>query len=107
MTKAYRLGFGALELGGHAYKGLQLREVALDVIQDAADRNGGTVSLQVLNQSRDRLVSIERVQYSSGLHLVMVIGNAAPWHAGASSRALLAFLLAEDLDVVLSSVVYS
>ena len=103
VSKRFRLGLGALELGHHAYQGLDLRDFALPVLSAAAEKSGETVTLQVLNQSRDRVVCIERVQQSSGLHLIMDIGNTAPLHAGASSRALLAFMPDEEIEVVLSS----
>jgi DNA-binding IclR family transcriptional regulator len=101
VSKRFRLGLGSLELGRRAYEGLDLRDVALPVLRLAAERSGETVTLQVLNTSRDRVVCVERVQQSSGLHLIMEVGNTAPLHAGASSRALLAFLPPTEIERVL------
>ena len=103
ISKRFRLGLGALELGHHAYEGLDLRDFAIPIMRDAAARSGETVTLQVLNQSRDRVVCVERVQQSSGLHLIMDVGNTAPLHAGASSRALLAFMPDADVERVLQT----
>jgi DNA-binding IclR family transcriptional regulator len=98
VSKRFRLGLGALELGRRAYEGLELRDIALPILRATAERSGETVTLQVLNPTRDRVVCIERVQQSSGLHLIMEVGNTAPLHAGASSRAILAFLPVVEID---------
>lgn len=102
VSKRFRLGLGALELGRHAYEGIGLRDLALPVLRATAARSGETVTLQVLNQVRDRVVCIERAQQSSGLHLIMEIGNTAPLHAGSSSKALLAFLSPDEIEAVIA-----
>jgi DNA-binding IclR family transcriptional regulator len=102
LTKRFRLGLGALELGRRAYEGLELRHVAADVLDRIAALTGETVLLEVLNQERDRVVCIERAQRRSGLHLILDVGSTAPLHAGASSKVLLAFLPEEEIERVIA-----
>lgn len=102
LTRRFRLGLGALQLGHRAYEGLELRQVALPVLNRIAALIGETVTLQVLNQEHDRAVCIERAQRQSGLRLIMEVGNTAPLHAGSSSKALLAFLPAERIESVIA-----
>ncbi len=100
-TRRFRLGLGALELGHRAYQGLELRRAALPVLNRMASLAGETVLLQVLNQERDRVVCIERVQRQSGLRIILEVGSTAPLHAGASSKALLAFLPEEEIETAI------
>lgn len=101
VTRRFRLGIGALELGRRAYEGMELRQVALPVLNRLAALSGETVTLQVLNQQADQVVCVERAQRQSGLRLIMEIGSTAPLHAGSSSKALLAYLPPERIEAVI------
>jgi DNA-binding IclR family transcriptional regulator len=102
LTKRFRLGLGALELGRRAYEGMELRQVALPVLQRIAALSDETVVLQVLNREHDRVVCVERAQRQTGLRLILDVGSTAPLHAGASSKVLLAFLPDEEIEAVIA-----
>jgi DNA-binding IclR family transcriptional regulator len=102
LTKRFRLGLGALELGRRAYEGMELRQVALPVLQRIATLSDETVVLQVLNREHDRVVCVERAQRQTGLRLILDVGSTAPLHAGASSKVLLAFLSDEEIEAVIA-----
>jgi DNA-binding IclR family transcriptional regulator len=101
-TKRFRLGLGALELGRRAYEAMELRRVALPVLNEIAALSGETAVLEVLNQEHDRVVCIERAQRQTGLQLILDVGSTAPLHAGASSKVLLAFLPDHEIDAVIA-----
>jgi IclR family transcriptional regulator, KDG regulon repressor len=101
-THRFRLGLGAIELGHRAYEGLELRRVAAPVLNRVAAASGETVPLQVLNQQHDQVVCVERAQLQSGLRLILEVGSTAPLHAGSSSKILLAYLSADEIDAVIA-----
>lgn len=102
ITKRFRLGLGALELGRRAYEGIELRAVALPVLNRIAALSGETVVLEVLNREHDRVVCVERAQRQSGLRLILEVGSTAPLHAGSSSKVLLAYLPQEEIEAVIA-----
>ena len=102
LTKRFRLGLGALELGRRAYEGLELRQVALPILNRIAALSGETVLLEVLNQEHDRVVCVERAQRQTGLRLMLEVGSTVPLHAGASSKVLLAYLPDEEIEAVIA-----
>ncbi len=101
-SRRFQLGLAALELGRRAHEGLELRQIALPIMQEAAALSGETVLLQVVNPGGDRVVCIERVQDRQGLRLILEVGATAPLYAGCSSKVLLAYMSEAAIDAVLS-----
>jgi DNA-binding IclR family transcriptional regulator len=101
-TGRFRLGPAALELGRRARVGTDLREVALPVLRRIARECGETVFLLVPNQTRDRAVCIERVESPLGLRLIAEIGAQVPLNAGASAKALLAYMSPEEIERIIA-----
>jgi IclR family transcriptional regulator, KDG regulon repressor len=100
-TKRFRLGLAGIELGRRAQAGMELRRVALPIMEQLSATSGETVLLQVVSPEGDRVVCIERVQQRRGLRLILDVGSTAPLYAGCSSKVLLAFLDKESIDAVL------
>jgi DNA-binding IclR family transcriptional regulator len=100
-SRRYRLGLAVLELGRRAHEGLELRTIALPVMQEVATLSGETVLLQVVGPEGDRVVCIERVQHRQGLRLILEVGATAPLYAGCPSKVLLAFMSEDAIDDVL------
>ena len=90
-TKRFRLGLAGIELGRRAQAGMELRRVALPIMEQLSAMSGETVLLQVVSPEGDRVVCIERVQQRRGLRLILDVGSTAPLYAGCSSKVLLAF----------------
>jgi DNA-binding IclR family transcriptional regulator len=102
-TRRFRLGLAVLELGRRAHEGLELRRIALPIMERIAALSGETVLLQVVGPEGDRAVCVERVQQRQGLRLILEVGATAPLYAGCSSKVLLAYMPEEAIDRVLSA----
>jgi DNA-binding IclR family transcriptional regulator len=101
-TKRFRLGLSALSLGERARAVADLRPVAIGPLRRLAEAAGETALLTVLTPERNRSVCLERVETSQPLRLSVQPGRQLPLHAGASQKALLAFMPADDIDRVLA-----
>ena len=99
-TRRFRLGPAALELVGRARVVLDLRQAALPVLRRLARETDETALLTVPNSERARSVCLERVESSQPLRLSVEPGRRLPLHAGASQKALLAFLAEEEIERV-------
>jgi DNA-binding IclR family transcriptional regulator len=96
-TRRFRLGPAALDLGDRARVMLDLRRVALPVLRRLARETDETALLTVPNGTRDASVCLERVESSQPLRLSVEAGRRLPLHAGASQKALLAFLSEDEI----------
>jgi DNA-binding IclR family transcriptional regulator len=101
-TKRFRLGVAALQLGDRARAVVDLRAVALPILRRLSEETGETALLTVLTPGRDRGVCLERVETSQPLRLSVQPGRQLPLHAGASQKALLAFMAERDVQRVVS-----
>jgi IclR family acetate operon transcriptional repressor len=101
-TKRFRLGIAALQLGDRARAVVDLRSVALPALRRLAQDTGETSLLTVPSTNRDRAVCIERVETAQPLRLSLQPGRQLPLHAGASQKALLAFMRDEDVEAVIA-----
>jgi DNA-binding IclR family transcriptional regulator len=99
-TRRFRLGPAALDLGDRARAMLDLRQVALPVLRRLARETDETALLTVPSSDRERSVCLERVESSQPLRLSVEPGRRLPLHAGASQKALLAFLADDEIDRV-------
>src|ERR671937_737475 len=79
---------------------LDLRQVALPVLRRLARETDETALLTVPSSDRERSVCLERVESSQPLRLSVEPGRRLPLHAGASQKALLAFLGEEEIERV-------
>lgn len=102
-TGRFRLGLAALDLGARAQGGLELRRVALPVLQRLAAASGETVTVMVPNNGRDRAVCVERAETRDGIKLILEVGRQVPLHAGASSKILLAYMTPEEIERVIAA----
>lgn len=100
-TRRFRLGLSGIELGRRAQAGMELRQVALPIMEQLSATSGETVLLQVISPEGDRVVCIERVQQRRGLRLILDVGSTAPLYAGCSSKVLLAYLDQDEIDALL------
>ncbi len=101
-TKRFRLGIAALQLGDRAREVVDLRSVALPALRRLSHETGETALLTVLTPGRDHAVCLERVETPQPLRLSVQPGRQLPLHAGASQKALLAFMRTEEAERVLA-----
>jgi DNA-binding IclR family transcriptional regulator len=102
-TRRFRLGPAALALGDRARAMLDLRQIALPVLRRLARETDETALLTVPSGDGGRSVCLERVESSQPLRLSVEPGRRLPLHAGASQKALLAFLAEDEIERVLAA----
>jgi DNA-binding IclR family transcriptional regulator len=101
-TKRFRLGIAALQLGDRAREVVDIRSVALPALRRLVHETGETALLTVLSPGRDHAVCLERVETHQPLRLSVQPGRQLPLHAGASQKALLAFMRPEDAERIVA-----
>ena len=92
INSRYRLGFAAVDLGRRAMASVDLRSRLGAVLRDLSRSTGETVLLTVYDETRQGSLCIDRIEATHDLRLTIQIGRVTPIHAGASAKALLAFL---------------
>jgi IclR family transcriptional regulator, acetate operon repressor len=97
-SRRFRLGMAALSLGERASTLADIRPVAIGPLRRLSDSTAETALLTVLSPARDRSVCLDRVETSQPLRLSVQPGRQLPLHAGASQKALLAFMPADEID---------
>jgi IclR family acetate operon transcriptional repressor len=102
LTKRFRLGAAAVELGERARLVVDLRRIALPVLRRLARDTDETALLTVVGEDRSSSLCLERVESSQPLRLSVEPGRRLPLHAGASQKALLAFMRADEIERVVT-----
>jgi DNA-binding IclR family transcriptional regulator len=98
----YQLGFAAVDLGRRAVASVDLRSRLGQVLRELAAATGETALLNVYDESRHGSLCIDRIETTHDLRLSIAVGRVTPIHAGASAKALLAFLGDSIIEDVLS-----
>ncbi|GAA2348939.1 IclR family transcriptional regulator [Dactylosporangium salmoneum] len=101
-TGKYLLGPRALELGMTGFGAPDLRTLAEPVMRELMERTHETVTLSYRVQ--DERVYVSQVESKQPVRMTVTVGQRFPLYAGASGRAILAAMSAEDLERYLSSV---
>jgi IclR family KDG regulon transcriptional repressor len=95
----YKLGRKALLLAAAYLNHIDVRRIALPVMNRIRDLTGETVYLNLL-EGRQRIV-LDHVVGTYEIVYVPSIGRITPLYAGASSKVMLAFLDEEEIDRIL------
>ena len=93
-SRRYTLGPRAIRLGLAALGQLNLRERALEYLQALTALTGETTTLSVL--VGDRRVYAHQIESRQRVRQTIQIGDSAPLYLGASGKAILAFLPADQ-----------
>ena len=100
-SKLYRLGPGLFYLASVAREGLEIRKIALPLMERLRDITGENA---VLHELRDgKRVCIEKVESKEVLRDSLRVGDQFPAHEGASGKVLLAYLPPDELRNYLKS----
>jgi len=83
----YRLGVKLMQLGSRVSSGVDIRKVALPLMENLRDRLGETVNLAV--REGDEVVYIERALARRMMRVEQVIGSRAPLHVTAVGKLML------------------
>lgn len=99
-TRRYSLGPQSLYLGLAYMEGIDVKTLARPVMEDLVARTNETSTLSIrIGKSR---VYIDQVTPARDVKMVVQLGRQVPLHAGASSKAFLAFMDTADADAYLS-----
>jgi len=98
-TRGYTLGSRILGWSGVYMDSLDLRTVALPLMEDLRRITSETVSLYLLD-GNERLC-VERMESRHTLRMVSRVGHRLPLHAGSAGKAILAFLAPERIEEIL------
>ena len=95
----YRLGSGAIVLGGRALRASSLRAITRPELGRLAAKTGETVTLEILNGDQTLMLDEEKGSYMVGM--LSSVGNRWPAHASSTGKVLLAYLPEPDLVRIL------
>ncbi|MEO8331380.1 MAG: IclR family transcriptional regulator [Gallionella sp.] len=85
----YQLGVKLMQLGSRVSSGVDIRKVALPLMEKLRDRFGETVNLTV--REGDEVVYIERTLAKRMIRVEQVIGSRAPLHVTAVGKLMLGY----------------
>lgn len=83
----YRLGIRLLQLGVRLHSSIDLRSVALPVMEALRDKLGESVNLTI--REGDVVVYIEKATPNRMMHVQQVVGSRAPLHVTAVGKLML------------------
>jgi DNA-binding IclR family transcriptional regulator len=86
-TGHYRLGVRLLALGARMHGNIDLRAVALPVMQALRDRLGESVNLTI--REGDEVVYVEKATPQRMMHVQQLVGSRAPLHVTAVGKLML------------------
>lgn len=99
-TRRYSLGVSAMKLGQAYLERIDVRRIAHPYLQQLSDRTQETATLSIRVGDRHRIY-IDQVTPEREVIMSVSLGEPYPLHAGASSRALLAFLPEDEIEAYL------
>ncbi len=100
-TREYRLGPGAVALGARAMRDFDLRQAARPALSRLRDLTTETTTLSARVQ--DARIYLDQYESPQEIKMTVGLGRPYPLHAGASSRAILAFLPEETIERVVGA----
>lgn len=100
-TREYRLGPGAIALGARALRDFDLRSAARPTLRRLRDLTRETTTLSAL--FGNARLYLDQYESAQEIKMTVPLGRPFPLHAGASSRAMLAFLPEETVEQVIAA----
>jgi len=101
-TRRYSLGLSAMKLGLTYLERIDIRRIARPYLQELSDRTSETATLSIPVGDRHRIY-VDQVTPTREVIMAVPRGEPYPLHAGASSRALLAFMPEERIEAYINS----
>lgn len=105
-TRRYSLGVGALRLGMAYLDRVDVRRMGRPSLERLSARTTETVTLSILSGEGERIY-VDQVTPDREVIMSVTLGEPYPLHAGASSRAFLAFMPTEAREKYLSQGVFT
>lgn len=101
-TKRFHLGPAAVLLGSRARAVADLRSVAIEPLRCLSRDLGETALLTAVSADRAASTCIERVESLHPLRMSVEPGRLLPLHAGASQKALLAYMPHDEAEGIIA-----
>jgi len=101
VTKKFRLGVGLLELGSLVSRRLEVGQAVRPLLEGLVVKTQETAVLSVLRGAD--CICVDKVESPQRLRIAYEVGNRNPAYAGASPRAILAFMPDEEAQRILRS----
>ncbi len=99
-SRRYRLGPAALSLGRAYLSRIDVRSMAAPELAWLSSESGETATLSI--RSGDIRMYVDQVVPPREVRMEVAVGQPYPLHAGASSKAFLAFLGREEIDAYIA-----
>ncbi|ASK61105.1 IclR family transcriptional regulator [Virgibacillus phasianinus] len=99
----YRLGLKLLELGNLVSNQLEIREIALPLMEELAQDINEVIHIVIANQKE--ATYIEKVDSTRALRLYTRIGKSSPLYIGSGPKLLLAFMEKATREEILGDAV--
>lgn len=100
-SKHYSLGPSVLELAAAYRSGLDVRSLAVDTMRELVEATQETATLSILVDGRR--IYVEQFTPNREVRMTVQVGSSFPLHAGASSKAFLAWLPEDERRRILAS----
>lgn len=97
-SKHWHLGYRLFVWGNLAERSTALRDIARSVMRGLVAETGETALLTVYHAQE--VVCVEKVESSHSVRLALDVGSRRAAHAGASSKALIAYLPGEEIEAI-------
>lgn len=100
-SREYRLGPGAAAIGARALRQLDIRRIAREPLVELRNHTRETTTLTIL--VNDKRSYVDQYESPQEIKMTVDLGRLYPLYAGASGRAVLAYLPETDIDRVIES----
>lgn len=104
-TKKYQYGPRLAAIGLSALKNMNLRQVALPILQILRDETKETINLTVLSGSD--ILYVERIMSDYLVNVNVNIGDRLPVYCASMGKVILAYLPESKLEEILSSITFT
>jgi DNA-binding IclR family transcriptional regulator len=102
--RGYRLGYQLIRWGTLAQSSLDLRNLALPILQKLSTDTQETAVLSVIDYAHMAAIWLEQIESPQAVRWVKRVGQRVYLHAGASSKVLWAFLPEEEIEYILNRI---
>ncbi|MFD1363317.1 IclR family transcriptional regulator [Lentibacillus salinarum] len=98
-TKNYSLDLKVFELGMIVSRRMDLRNVAVPVIEELWNKTNETIILEIANENEGLCIDIK--ESTQGIKCTSQLGKRVPLYSGAPTKVLMAYLPPEDIEDVI------
>ena len=102
-TKKYHWGSEMIRIAQSVYQNTEMRGLALPILRKIVDKCNETAILTLYDHQTHQIIFSDQVQCEQNILYKTQIGVRLPIHAGASGKAILAFLPEEEIEEIIAS----